>query len=387
VIIDLRVPLFFSTFSFARTVVGVVALSSLGSGAALSIPSQPANAGQLIASSVTFSTEGAAISGLQFDLEWEEGLEVQVATGNQLRNAVKSIYTAPLTARSLRVLIVGMNRNNIGDGELVRLFVAVNAAGGSPQIKMSNQLGVSDTGDAVAIRASAATIRIDPTLAAVPLLAESVLSGASLLPGPIAPGEIVTVLGAFGVDANSSSTIAATVNQVSATVLYALGNQVNAVVPFSIDPANPAVLELHSPNRQLGRITLPVVAASPAIFTQGGAGIGPGAILNQDFSVNSPANPARANSIVMIYGTGFGPLAAPSAGRQTGLSTTVRPVTARIAGAAADVTYAGAAPGLPDGVVQINVQVPGAAGSGDALALSISSGTISIPDGVSLAVR
>jgi trimeric autotransporter adhesin len=163
-----------------------------------------------------------------------------------------------------------------------------------------------------------------------------------------------------------------------------LGNQMNIVVPFGLHSGNPADLQVSGPYRQLARITLSTAVVSPALFTQSGVGVGPGAILNQDFTANSPANPAPSGSIVMMYGTAFGPLNPPQAG---GLSATVLPVSASIAGVPAQVTYAGSAPGLPGGVVQINILVPSAAGTGDALAVSLSARSISIPDGVSLAVR
>jgi uncharacterized protein (TIGR03437 family) len=367
-----------------RILGAMVLVTGFGRAALLSLPSQFANTGQLLASAVTLSTDGSQISGVQFDLAWDQGLDVQIATGSEMRNAVKLIYSAPLATRSMRVLIVGMNQNRIADGELVRLFIVVNLTAGSAQIKLNNPVGVTAAGDLVSIPASSATIQMDATVSGASLLSDGVLNAASLRPGPIAPGEIVTLLGAFGIDANSPGGVVASVNGAPAAVLYALGNQMNIVVPSGLDSGNPADLQLAGPYRQLARITLPTAVASPALFTQSGAGVGPGAILNQDYTPNSPANPAASGSIVMMYGTAFGPLNP----RQTGvLSTTALPVSASIAGVPAQVTYAGSAPGLPEGVVQINILVPSAAGTGDALAVSLAAGSISIPDGVTLAVR
>ena len=53
-------------------------------------------------------------------------------------------------------------------------------------------------------------------------------------------------------------------------------------------------------------VTFNVVATAPGIYTQNLSGTGPGSILNQDFSVNSAANPAKTGSVVAVYMTGEG---------------------------------------------------------------------------------
>ena len=62
-----------------RLLIASAILTHCGSAALLSISDQSASPGQLLASSVTLSTEGAHLSALQFDLQWEEGLDLQVA--------------------------------------------------------------------------------------------------------------------------------------------------------------------------------------------------------------------------------------------------------------------------------------------------------------------
>jgi hypothetical protein len=84
------------------------------------------------------------------------------------------------------------------------------------------------------------------------------------------------------------------------------------------------------------------------------------AVLNQDYSVNTPDNPASAGSYVAAYLTGLGPVQPAVA---TGvpaplnvLSSTTNAVTATIGGIAA-VVFAGLAPGYA-GLYQVNIQVP-----------------------------
>jgi uncharacterized protein (TIGR03437 family) len=132
-----------------------------------------------------------------------------------------------------------------------------------------------------------------------------------------------------------------------------------------------------------------VAAAAPGIFTTSANGSGPGAILNQDYSLNTAANPAAAGSVIMVYATGFGALNPPPTDgsiTQT-IATTLTPVTATIGGFAADVLYAGAAPGLIEGVTQINVRVPAGAAGNPAAAISLTSGAFTSASGVTVSVQ
>jgi uncharacterized protein (TIGR03437 family) len=112
---------------------------------------------------------------------------------------------------------------------------------------------------------------------------------------------------------------------------------------------------------------MPVAATVPAIFALNATGSGPGAILNQDSTVNSASNPAAALSVIQIFGTGGGAVAggatdgAPAPIAQSPLAA--QP-TATIGGVNAPVQYAGSAPGLVNGVIQVNLTVPAGLPSG-----------------------
>ena len=189
---------------------------------------------------------------------------------------------------------------------------------------------------------------------AVGFLSAGVLNAASLIPGPVSPGEIITL---FGNLPNTQPLLL--FNGIPAPVLYAGLNQVNAIVPFGLALDAPANLEVRTGSGS-AIVSVPVVPVAPAIFTQDNAGMGQGAILNQDLTTNSPSNPAMRGSIVVLYGTGFGMLdSQPADGIIADRAVkTQLGVTASIAGVPAEVTYAGSAPGLVAGVVQVNVRVP-----------------------------
>jgi uncharacterized protein (TIGR03437 family) len=126
---------------------------------------------------------------------------------------------------------------------------------------------------------------------------------------------------------------------------------------------------------------VPVTAATPAIFSLGENGSGQGAILNSDLSVNGTANPAAPGSTVAIYATGEGQLVpAATTGCITGaalpLPVPVGNVSVTIGGQTATLSYAGEAPDLVCGVMQINATIPSSVGAGaQPVGLTISGAT------------
>ena len=118
------------------------------------------------------------------------------------------------------------------------------------------------------------------------------------------------------------------------------------------------------------------------------SGTGPGAILNQDGSVNSAANPESVNRSIVVFATGEGQtIPAGVDGKLADdpvLPKPVLPVTATINDVPADVQYAGAAPGLVAGVLQVNLLVPAGATSGDVV---IHIGGNDSQTGVTVAIR
>jgi uncharacterized protein (TIGR03437 family) len=120
-----------------------------------------------------------------------------------------------------------------------------------------------------------------------------------------------------------------------------------------------------------------VAPAAPALFTANDAGTGQAAAINNIggvFSYNNAAHPASAGQYVSLYGTGFGQTDPPG---QDGALTQappagvlplplLQPVTVTIGGKPAVTQYAGGAPGIVQGVTQINVQIPSGLPAGNA---------------------
>jgi uncharacterized protein (TIGR03437 family) len=355
-----------------------------GFSAALSLANQTANSGQTVVASVLLAAEGQAVAGIQFDIQWDQTLAVQVGPAIAPGQSFKVLYTSSPTPGVLRCLIVGANQNSLADGAMIQLFVA-SVGGASPgvaQVSLTNAFATSATGDSIPIASVAASVQIQNG-ASVPLPAASVLNAASLLADSVSPGEIITILGLMP----PSPTVL--FNGVQAPLLYAGNGQLNTIVPFGLDVTAPADLQILSGNQTAAEGSIPVAAVLPAIFTQSGTGAGPGAVLNQDFSLNSFSNPAAADSVVMIYGTGFGVMQSPLTDGQIagGAVPLAIPVTVTIGGMPSTVVYAGSAPGLIAGVTQINVQVPEGLPSGSSAPVVLSIGSATTPAGVTVFIR
>lgn len=104
---------------------------------------------------------------------------------------------------------------------------------------------------------------------------------------------------------------------------------------------------------------MPVVAAVPVVFTANQTGTGRGAILNQNGSVNSAANPAAPGSIVVLFATGEGQTTPPGVDRLLATGSPLprpvaQPTRLTVGGQEAEVVYSGAAPGL----WRINPRIP-----------------------------
>jgi uncharacterized protein (TIGR03437 family) len=275
------------------------------------------------------------------------------------------------------------------------------------------QFTVAKTPDAANFRTGTLTVagqtititQGTPTSAGSPpaFAAQSLVNAASMQAGAVAPGEVITIFGTnLGpaalqkplVTAGQVDTIAGGTrvlfDGIAAPMIYAVAGQVAAVVPFALQGHSTTQLQVEYQGTRSSSITIPVAAASPAIFTISQSGKGPGAILNDDNSVNSQDSPATAGkTTIVIYATGGGVLfpAVPDGALAQTLSTIAQRCSVRIGGLPATVTYAGAAPGIIEGVVQINAVVPAGIVRNSAVPVDVTVGAFTSPAGVTIAVR
>jgi uncharacterized protein (TIGR03437 family) len=195
------------------------------------------------------------------------------------------------------------------------------------------------------------------------------VNSASFIPGPLAPGSLVSIFGAGFTDQVykaaslplpvSLGGVSLTLNSIALPLLYVSPTQINAQVPYEA-VAGPAQLNLSSNGIAVASLTVQVAAASPGVFMFLD-GSGRAAAENQDYSVNTAQNGAKPGSYLIAFLTGAGvvsPAVADGAGApMTPVSNVVAGVTATIGGQAATVSFAGLTPSLA-GVAQANILVP-----------------------------
>jgi glucosylceramidase len=184
---------------------------------------------------------------------------------------------------------------------------------------------------------------------------------------PLSPGELFSI---YGVNLAAQAqqplllplpaTMAAAsvqIDGIAAPLVYVSPQQINAQVPWEATPGSATLTVTHA--GMAASQTVSIAAAGPAIFTL--YGNPQAAALNQDYAVNSQANPAAAGQAILLFGTGFGAVspAVPTgaAASADSLSQVTAKVTATVGGAAAQVLFAGLAPGFA-GLWQINLTLP-----------------------------
>jgi uncharacterized protein (TIGR03437 family) len=248
---------------------------------------------------------------------------------------------------------------------------------------------------------STQTVTVNLVVSAPLPTVDQVLNAASNLAGPIAPGEIITIKGsAMGSDpltkyvlngdvfANNLSNTQVLVGGFPSPMVYASSTQVSAIVPYAIAGRTSTFVQVSYLGQRSNSVTVAVAATAPGMFTLNATGTGPGAIFNGDGSLNSDSNPSFVGDIIQTFNTGEGQTIPPGVDGKladsTPLPKPVLPVTGTISGLNADVTYAGAAPGLVAGLMQVNLRVPAGAKSGD---VQISVGGNKSQSGVTVAIK
>jgi uncharacterized protein (TIGR03437 family) len=199
---------------------------------------------------------------------------------------------------------------------------------------------------------------------AAPLEKLTVLHGASLREGAVAPGQVVSIPGA-------GAAAEVTFDGAAARVILANETRVDVLVPSSVGGKATTLVELRQAGKVHAAADVPVATAAPALFTVAG-GAGQALAHHHDGSLNSAANPAPKGSYVTLYATGEG--IQPQALMMT------------IGGQPAEVAHTGAAPGLP-GIIAISVRMPGAFSPGGVLEAVLSVGAASSPPGITIVVK
>jgi len=204
-------------------------------------------------------------------------------------------------------------------------------------------------------------------------------NAASFLSLAVAPGELVTLFGSDIGPATLTGLVLTPSGQVDTQIagtrvlfdgvpgpmIYASRNQTSVVAPFGIAGKTSVQVQVELLGVRSSPLTLPVRSATPGLFTANSSGQGPAAALNGDLSFNNTSNPAAPGGVVVLYLTGGGQTVPPSSDGVIAMAAdrTALTVTATIGGQSAEVLYAGSAPGIVAGVMQVNLRVPAVSGA------------------------
>lgn len=236
-------------------------------------------------------------------------------------------------------------------------------------------------GDAVVL---APGITILPDMPAA--LPSDVLNAASYDPGPIAPGELISLAGyrlgppdGIGPGDARAAGIAIQIGGVDAPILYASDGYLRVQVPYEVAGHDSAVLHVQNGDAAAEEILAEVSAASPGIVLP---------IFNEDGTPNGRRTPAARGSVVTMYGTGQGVIQ-PSlpTGVKAGSDTksVIPDVSVEIDGTPAEVKAAYMVPGAI-GMFRLDIAIPqGVAGPGPlALRLSIAKIAVDMDGAISI---
>jgi uncharacterized protein (TIGR03437 family) len=182
-------------------------------------------------------------------------------------------------------------------------------------------------------------------------------------------------LNEIGFVSSNLAGVQVTFNGIAAPLVYVSSTLVAAVAPYDLDGRSNAAVQVSVSGRQSNTLTVPVAAAAPGIFTADASGTGPAASF-------------RTGDVVSIYVTGEGQTnPAGVNGRVTSTPPLPRlPVIATLDGQPAEVVFAGAAPGVVSGVMQVSLRAaPGVRGGQVPVVVTV--GGVPTQSGVTLSVR
>lgn len=220
---------------------------------------------------------------------------------------------------------------------------------------------------------------------------------------PVAPGTLVSL---FGANLNAGNAfpsalplpsklddVEVRLNDMPIPLLFAGPAQVNAQIPYSLEPDIEYQLEIRRGSAIVTPQPVVIAQARPGVFTVDQSGQGQGhiyrALADGSQRLADAAGPATAGDVLVIYCNGLGltnpPVTAGAAAPVSPLAVTANPVTVTIGDRSATILFAGLAPGFT-GLYQVNVQVPTGIAVGGAVPVILTvAGQSSIP--VNMGIR
>jgi uncharacterized protein (TIGR03437 family) len=176
-------------------------------------------------------------------------------------------------------------------------------------------------------------------------------------------------------------------DQIPAPLFVVSDQQIQLQVPHVLATRVRAELQVIRDGKTIASTVVPIREVQPGILTVSG-GSGQAIAVREDGKLNTPENRLTPGGVVTFYltGDGDGGPNTPDGRPATTAEPTTATVQVDIGGYAADVLYAGRAPGLI-GVMQVNARISPATKMTGALSLVARINGVPTQDGVSLQVR
>lgn len=199
--------------------------------------------------------------------------------------------------------------------------------------------------------------------------------GSSCLPQPgafrgIAPGEEIRILGTQigpatatpgvidgGVLTSNVAGVEVKFDGAAVPLLWVSAQEIDLVAPFELATKSSTTIQVQYNGAQSNPAQVAVTGTALQIL----------GIFNGDYSFNSATNPAKAGSVVSLYLSGAGQTNPPSQNGPVNtfpLAAPAMPIPVEWTGNDSNkptilpVTFAGAAPGLAAGILQVNFVAP-----------------------------
>ena len=285
-------------------------------------------------------------------LNWSAS--VSMGTGTNWLSVSPSSGTAPST------LTVSVDVSSLPAGGLYTGTITIGATGAT---------------------ATSQTITVTLALGVPKINPDGVVNAAHQQAAGLSPGGLITIFGTslasaarpappipyYLPDAIGGTSVK--IGAFKAKLLYVSPTQINAQVPADLT-GDSAQVTVSVSGLESAPVTLKVLPYDPGLLTFDGTPAGYAAALNSDFTPVTVASPAKPGSVIMLFGTGFGPVSAVVSTGQVGgatVSITLQKPEVQFGGRsvpAASILYSGLVPGVA-GVYMVQLQIPADAPTGD----------------------
>jgi uncharacterized protein (TIGR03437 family) len=212
-----------------------------------------------------------------------------------------------------------------------------------------------------------------------------VVSAASFMATPLAPGGIISIFGSSLSDGTSSAPVLPLSYELNNTMVF-LGNlqlplfftsagQLNAVVPYET-PVNTSlqIVVQRENTYNATAVSVDLAATQPGVLQYGQQ---QAIAVDVNGNLIGPSNPAHAGDVLVLYCLGLGavtPAVADGAAAPSNPpASTVNPVTVTVGTQTANVFFAGLTPTLA-GLYQIDFYVPQGTPTGDQVPVTLAVG-------------